>query len=309
MKNGENMHNKSNIDEILKEGYSYLKKHDFKHALEKYLEGLEENPNSIALINNLAQSYALNGDLAESRKYHEKLIEMANDNTLEMLMLKANSQMFLNNTNDAIQTFEKALTKDATYTPALFELSDIYTKKCKFEKSNRYLDRIIDIDKNNVIALIHKANNLFSMKDYENALDCCNMALKISPKHEDAIMLKGEILEFLGNEDELKTHINETLKIKPDSAYTLMLKAMEYANEDKSKKALEFFNQAIAIDPYLDTAYFNKASYLMHLKRYDEAIESYRQAFEINPESGGIIDKESLFDLLNHMKKAVGKNE
>ena len=39
-------------------------------------------------------------------------------------------------------------------------------------------------------------------------------------------------------------------------------------------------------------------------KRFDEAIDCYRQAFEINPESGGIMDKEGLFELLNEMKNA-----
>ena len=139
---------------------------------------------------------------------------------------------------------------------------------------------------------------------YGDAQKCYDKVLSISPKNEDAIRLKGELLRKKGDKDELKAHVKRTLKTKPNSPYALMLKAMEFANENNDEKAFEFFNRAIANDPYLDEAYFNKAGLLMLKKRYDEAIDCYRQAFEINPESGGIADKESLFELLNQMKNS-----
>lgn len=299
------MENKNNIDEILTLGYELLQKGDLKSAEQTYLEGLKIHKDNLALINNLAQCYLMKGDVKKSRIYTQKLIRLCEGSTSEeILMLKANSQMKINNLTDALESYEKVLNYNPKNLAALFQIAAIYTEKEEFERSNRYLDEILKNDEENVVALINKGSNFSRLDDYENALDCYEKALEISPKHEVAIRLKGETLQKSGDVKALKKHIKNTLRINPNSAYTLMLKAMECANEENDKKAIEFFNRAISIDPYLDEAYFNKAGFLMHKKRYDEAIECYKKAFEINPESGGITDKEGLFELLYQMKNA-----
>lgn len=299
------MEDENNIDEILTLGYELLQKGDVKSAEKTYLKGLEIHEDNLALINNLAQCYLMEGNIKKSRLYTKKLIKLCEGETSEeMMMLKANSQMKINDLTDALESYEKVLNYNPSNITALFQIAAIYTEKEEYEKSNRFLNKILENDESNVVALINKANNYYKVNDYENVIKYCDMALDKSPKHEVAIRLKGEALNMSGDENALREHIKMTLKIKPDSAYTLMLKAMECIKQDNEKKAIEFFNRAISIDPYLDEAYFNKAGFLMHKKRYDEAIKCYRKAFEINPESGGIIDKEGLFELLEGMKNA-----
>lgn len=299
------MENKSNIEEILKEGYAHLGNGEINEAIETYLRGLKDNPDNISLVNNLAQTYAMVGDKRSSRHYHLKLIEIiGSDSSQEMLMLKANSLLSINNLTEALEVFEKVISKNPQNTQALFQISSIYSEKEEYSKSNRYLNMILDYDPDNVLALIRKGVNYLNEENYDNALLYYDRALEISPRHERVIRLKGELLKQIGDGDQLDAHIRKTLKVKPDSPYTLMLKAMQCANEDKEKKAIDLFNRAIAIDPEFDEAYFNKAGFLMLKKRFDEAIDCYRQAFEINPESGGIVDKEGLFELLNQMKNA-----
>ena len=296
---------KNNIDEILKEGYGYLEKGLIDEAQEIYLNGLKTHPDNISLINNLAQTYAMTGDKRKSKDYHKKLIALCDkDDSPEMLMLKGNSLMSINNITDALEAYEKVLDKNPQNIPALFQISAIFQEKEDFEKSNKHLNLILLQESGNVLALINKGMNYSKMENYQKAQECYDKVLEISPRHEEATRLKGELLKQIGDEDSLKEHIKKTLEINPDSAYIIMLKAMEYANADDDK-ALEFFNRAIAIDPDFDEAYFNKAGYLMLKKRFDEAIECYKQAFEINPESGGIIDREGLFELLNQMKNAA----
>lgn len=300
------MENNNNIDEILKEGYEHLEKGDIQKAQEVYLEGVKSHNDSIALINNLAQTYAMMGDMKKSKEYHKRLVELCEDEkSAELLMLKANSQMSLNDFSDALETYRKILNENPKNTPALFQISAIYAERGEMEKSNEHLDMVLAIEKNNIVALMRKGDNYFMAEDYEKAQTYYDRVLDISPKHEGAIRHKGKLLKQIGANDELKRHISTTLKVKPDSAYTLMLKAMDFANDNDDENALEFFNRAISIDPSLDEAYFNKAGFLMLKKRYDEAIECYEKAFKINPESGGIIDREGLFELLAQMKNAV----
>lgn len=299
------MKNENNIDEILNEGFNHLEKGNITKAQECYLKGLGIDPDNIALIHNLAQTYAMIGNTKQSKAYHLKLIELCKDeDTVEMLMLKANSLMNINNFTEALEIYERIIAKTPNNISALFQISAIYTEKGEFEKSNKYLNRILISDETNILALLNKGTNYFKMEKYDDALEYYDKVLFLSPKHENAIRLKGELLEKKGDSEELKAHIKQTLEIKPNSPYTLMLKAMEFADENNDKKAFEFFNRAIAIDPYFDEAYFNKAGLLMLKKRYDEAIACYKKAFEINPECGGIVDKESLFELLHQMKNS-----
>lgn len=299
------MDKNDNIDEILKIAYGYLEIGDIENAKRTYLEGLKRYPDNLSILNNLAQCHRMMGDTKKSNEYHEKLIRLCECKTSpEILMIKANSQMNMNNLTDALETYEKILTENPKNTQALLQVSIILTEKEEYEKSNRYLNRILEIEDKNIPALLRMGINFYCLGEYENTKECYSKVLEISPKHEDAIRLKGELLKETGDKQGLKSHIRNVLKVKPRSAYTLMLKAMECANENNDKKALEFFNRAISVDPYLDEAYFNKAGFLMLKKRYDEAIECYKKAFEINPESGGIIDREGLFELLEQMKNA-----
>lgn len=300
------MHNKDNIDEILKEGFEYLDNGELEKALDCYLKYEKKESENISIINNIAQIYAMLGEFKLSRKYHQKLIELCEGNeSEEILMLKGNSLMSINNFSQAYYTYDKILTINPKHIPSLFQIAAILNEKEEYEKSNHYLNRILDIDEDNIIATLNKGINFIEMENYVEALKQYDRILEMSPTHELAIKLKGELLKETGDHKALKKHINQTLKVKPNSAYTLMLKAMEYANDNNENKAIEFYDRAIAIDPYFDEAYFNKASFLMLKKRYDEAIDCYKQAFEINPDSGGINDKESLFELLNQMKEAI----
>lgn len=298
------MENNSNIDKALQKGYLQLENGDIQKACETYRNALKRNPDSIALINNLAQASKMMGNGKESRYYYQKLIELCDgDESREVLMIKANSQMNTNNLTDALETYQKVLDENPNDLPALFQMAEIYKETGNLNKSNTYLDRILAEDSENISAIIKKGENFCMMEDHETAIKHYDRALEIYPKHEDAIRLKGELLKRIGDKARLQRHIDSILKIKPDSAYTLMLKAMEHAGENDDGKALEYFNLAISADPLLDEAYFNKAGLLMLKKRYDEAIECYRQAFEINPKSGGIIDKDGVFELLGQMKR------
>jgi len=53
----------------------------------------------------------------------------------------------------------------------------------------------------------------------------------------------------------------------------------EYAN------SLEFFNKAIELNPNYATAFSSKGQTLIELKNFDEAIDSFTMAIEIEPSS------------------------
>ncbi len=58
----------------------------------------------------------------------------------------------------------------------------------------------------------------------------------------------------------------------------------EHHRHDRYPEAIESFKQAIQINPKFAEAHFNLGFAYYQLERYSEAIESHKQAIRLNPE-------------------------
>ena len=86
-------------------------------------------------------------------------------------------------------------------------------------------------------------------------------------------------------------------------AHDLMLEALEFWEMEDFKKAYNFFEKALDMDSNFDEIWYCRGELLIRMGRINDAINSFNKAFEINPESGGIVRKKELFKLLNKMKR------
>jgi tetratricopeptide (TPR) repeat protein len=60
-------------------------------------------------------------------------------------------------------------------------------------------------------------------------------------------------------------------------------KGVDLYNQGKYDEAIQAYNKAIEIDPLDEVAWSNKGNALDDLGKHDEAIEAYDKAIEINP--------------------------
>jgi tetratricopeptide (TPR) repeat protein len=98
-------------------------------------------------------------------------------------------------------------------------------------------------------------------KILQNALSNISISLELNPRYYNALYLNGEILVEM----------------------------------DRSREAVDAFDQAINVDPTFD-AYLARGDALFDLRRFRDAVESYKKAKELEPNNNL---------LMNNMAKAL----
>ena len=82
-----------------------------------------------------------------------------------------------------------------------------------------------------------------------------------------------------------------------------MLKAVESFEMENFKASKDYFRKALDMNPEYDEIWFAQGELFIRTGYINDAIDSFKKAFEINPTSGGIVKHEEFFKMLNHMKK------
>jgi tetratricopeptide (TPR) repeat protein len=130
----------------------------------------------------------------------------------------------------------------------------------------------------------HRANALWRLKRFDEALFHLLRAVDINKKFVKAIIYHGIVLYETGNRDAGLQRVQEAINIKPElNACGRFTRAMEY--HDKG----DFLNVLGALETIASTEaddvlfHANLADDLYRCQSYDEAIEEYRKAISINP--------------------------
>ena len=288
------MLNKNKLEKYMDKADAQLQKGNLIEAKENYLKALSIEPDNVIILNNLSHIYKILNDDAKSIGYAEILLEECNKQLLDdeneiLLTLKSNSLMQLGKEKEAEEIFEKLLKINPKNIRALFHKAQILESNHSYPEVLTCLDRILEEDEYNIAALLAKGRNLTKLKEYGEGEKYFNIVFEIEPKNKAAINLKSKLL---------KEKNNSTI-----SPHDLMLKAIEFWEMEEFKKSLAYFDKALDLDDAYDEIWYARGELLIRMGRINDAINSFKKAFEINPKSGGIVKKKEFFKLLNAMKK------
>ncbi len=172
----------------------------------------------------------------------------------------------------------------------------------KYEEAIEAIDKALEINPSDNIALKIKDIVLATLGKYEEALEVLNKALEINPVNCYALTSKGKVLAKLGKYEEAIEVFNKVLEINPVNYYALVNKGVLLIHLGKIKEALETFNKALEIDPNDNFALASKGFALVILKKYEEALEVLNKALEIDPNYEFTLHNKAfaLFNLKRH---------
>jgi tetratricopeptide (TPR) repeat protein len=130
-----------------------------------------------------------------------------------------------------------------------------------------------------------KADLFLESKQWSEALDSCNRALRMDPEIALVHNLRGIALGKLGELNDSMASFERALELDPQFAAVhnnrgIVLGHLQ-ANHDA---ALEAFDRAIEIDPYYVNAYAGRGDMLARLHREPEALAAYERALELDPD-------------------------
>ena len=212
-------------------------------------------------------SFADLGKYEEAISYYDKVLEI-DPNNLNVLGKKGDALVKLDNPEQIISYFEKIVVLgpsqiNALETSFLDKVLEIdpnnidalyYKGKSlavyydKLEEANSYLDRVLEIDPNHLDALSKKGDVFFEHDDYETAISYYDRVLEVDPNHVDALSAKGYSLAKLEHFEESNSYLDKALEIDPHNADALYRKGSSLLAQNNGDEALSYFYQALQID-------------------------------------------------------------
>jgi tetratricopeptide (TPR) repeat protein len=215
-----------------------------------------------------------------------------------------NRTIYMSTSNDETLTLDRILTSSS--------LSNEGWKQKQAGKTKdalKYFERAIELDPFNCNAYYQQGVTLESENMYEEALKCYDNSLQINPKtyfiHQSKAMLLFKLEKYKeaarSYEEVAKSSNNRFMEIIVNNLGDKLFYSKNY--ED----SILYFDIAIKYFPdKADKAYFNKAVSLHYLFRYEEALQCYDKAIEINPEfSFAYSNKGNVYKDLGKLDEAI----
>ena len=133
---------------------------------------------------------------------------------------------------EALAAFRIAVTKRPDYALAHYNLGVILTELGRFEKAEKHLRLAIRIDPSDTTALYSLATLQIEQQRYDESLELLQHLIGIEPGHAKGLDAIGIVLFYLGKSDEALQHFDQALSLDPtlESAQAnreAVLKAME----------------------------------------------------------------------------------
>jgi len=185
--------------------------------------------------------------------------------------------------NEALKDIWSTLDLDSTYADYYVTLADVYLGMGKMQLCIETLDKALKLDSENIRAYIKQAEINIVFHKYKEALENIDKVLKIDELEAKAYFLRGVVL--LENGDTIRGIRNFQQAIDVDQDYfdAHLQLGMLYADK-KNKLAVDYFNNALNIDPKNREVSYYLAMYYQETGNSEMALQIYNSILNIEPD-------------------------
>ncbi|XP_015113046.1 dnaJ homolog subfamily C member 7 [Diachasma alloeum] len=214
---------------------------------------------AIGLKQKLAKTFYQKGNYEAALSHYSRLIEMCPNNPVNFNNRSA-CYMMLGQYNNAVTDANRVIQLDPSCIKAYSRLIKCAMLLGHTRSAEFHLTKLSEIDPNHEIIsaernkldklqrALEKETITIRDNNYQNALDCINSCLLISPHRASYKVKKAEYLALLKRHNEAEQIINEILQKDPinvDAKYILGLRVYQ----SDIDKALKYFKGILRLDP------------------------------------------------------------
>ena len=159
---------------------------------------------------------------------------------------------------------------------------------------------------NDSVKLFHQGLGLLNQGNLTQAKNIFEQAVKINPKHLDAINFLGIIAAQTKNYQLAVGYFDSAIKLDRNNSYLYCSRGRVYLEINQIELALINFKKAISLQPSFAEAYCHQAIALALQKQLNEALDSIDKAISINPEySEAFYNRGNMLKELNRLDEAL----
>lgn len=271
----------------------------FDSAIKIYNQLLDIEPYNTPYWTGLAKCYFFQSKWSKAIEACDFALA-ADDQYGEAYAYKAHCFFYLNNSDDAIENYQKAIELKAIPPELGYMFMGIsYGNKEEWQKADDYYDKVIerfeeDGDKQSILLIdtyTSKAFALSHLERYEEAHELCEKAKEINPNEGLIYLTEGKLYLAEELEDEAAISFEKAIEINPNIEMWYMI-ASAYSESDYLIEAKEYFEKVYQINPkYEDVTEKLSVLCLMHGE-----IDNF---FKYNKECEHPLEEDMILDLLN----------
>jgi len=219
---------------------------------------------------------------AESVEGITRLIAKDSANTL---LFFRRAELFYDNGeyHKALSDVGRVIRADSLNAAYYLLLSDIYAGLNNLPNSRSSLERAALIDPNNQQVYLKLAQLSLITLNYKEAIELLDRVMNLNNLNPEAIYLRGIIFLETGDTVRAIRNLQRAVEIKPDYFDPNMQLGSLFAIKN-NKLALDYYNNALNIDPANLEAKYAIALFLQESGEYVNAINAYSSIVADNPE-------------------------
>ncbi|KAN0031578.1 hypothetical protein ACTFIV_005443 [Dictyostelium citrinum] len=231
------------------------------------------------------------GDYERAESNFKQVLDLAkSNNTLPVLPAKLGSACILFNQGNyikALDTYQKVIQQNSNCLPSVrLGLGYCYFKLGRSKKAKEAFKRVLELDRDNVEAMIGLALVLMNENQIPEAMKLILSAYQLAPTNSIVLNHLANHYFFRGEYNKVNTlgvaafNNTDVAHIKAESAYLI---GRAFHATQRWQDAIQYYHQAVQKNPDLYLAQFGLGQIHIHNEDYDKAILCFEQVLSKQP--------------------------
>ncbi len=175
---------------------------------------------------------------------------------------------------DAIYDAKRCILMDSTKAEFYINEADVFFAANQTRNAKDILEKVVVKFPENTEGLLKLGELFYLVKQYENAFAKINQALKINVNLSKAYYLKGNIYKEMGDTAKAISSLETAIEQDNKNYGAFLDLGLIYASR-KNTIALDYYDNALSVNPTAIDALYAKAMLLQNLEKTDDAILIY----------------------------------
>ncbi len=183
---------------------------------------------------------------------------------------------------DAVNDAKRAIRIDSTNAAFYLTEADVFFAANETRNAKDVLEMVVKKFPENTDGLLKLGELFYFVKQYENAFDKINQALKINQNLAKGYYLKGNIYKEIGDTGKAISSLETAIEQDNKNAGVFLDLGLIYAAK-KNPLAFEYYDNAINLNPTNYEALYAKAKLFQDINQIKDAVTIYERILKTNP--------------------------
>jgi len=251
-------------------------------AIDNITTAIQENPNDPTLYGARAALLYENESYDNAINDLNKALRLDSTN-VDFLHLLADVYLDYFKSRLAIETLEKAVALYPENTTTLLKLAEFQMILTKHQESLKTIDQVLRLDRQNPRAYLLMGMNFKETGDTIRAINSFQEAVDMDAKLIDGWLQLGQLYTTLKDPLALQ-YFNNAIRVEPNNIQANHAKAFYLANSAGDLEgAIAIYRTINLIDPQYEEAYYNAGLLYLDLEKPAEAFKQFDLAIQFSP--------------------------